>query len=61
MPVDPALLWSMPLLATAAAAAANDDDNDNRGIEIKTFPVMDATYTARETQRQILHDNNKVK
>ena len=43
MPVDPALLWSMPLLATAAA---NDDDNDDRGIEIQTFPVMDATYTA---------------
>ena len=36
---------SMPLLAAAAAVAANDD-NDNRGIEIQTFPVMDATYTA---------------
>ena len=35
----------MPLLAAAAAVAANDD-NDNRGIEIQTFPVMDATYTA---------------
>ena len=33
--------------AAAAAAAAAADDNDDLGIEKQTFPVMDATYTAK--------------